>query len=57
MIQTIGDTRKPFIISQSILLEAYQRVQLNRGSVGVDGMSLDELKQIVENTSIDYGIG
>lgn len=44
----VGDTdminTKPFSVSQSIVLEAYQRVQQNRGSAGVDGMSLEEFK-------------
>lgn len=48
MGQTIGGTEmiktKPFSISQSIVLEAYQRVQQNRGSAGVDGISLEEFK-------------
>ncbi|HLR49748.1 MAG TPA: hypothetical protein VK076_04180 [Candidatus Sphingobacterium stercoripullorum] len=35
---------KPFNISQAIILEAYQRVQRNRGNAGVDGMSLEEFK-------------
>lgn len=35
---------KPFNISQAIILEAYQRVQRNRGNAGIDGMSLEEFK-------------
>ena len=35
---------EPFNISQAIILEAYQRVQRNRGNAGIDGMSLEEFK-------------
>lgn len=40
---------KPFSISRSIVLEAYQRVEQNRGSAGVDGLSLGEFKSESRN--------
>ena len=36
---------KPFDISKSIVLEAYQRVKANQGAAGVDGESIEQFEK------------
>lgn len=45
-INSVGGTKmiktKPFTISKDLVLQAYLRVKENRGSAGIDGLSLEE---------------
>ena len=40
---------KPFRISKYLVFNAYKRVHSNKGSGGVDGLSLDEYNKYLEN--------
>ena len=40
---------KPFSISKGVVWEAYKRVKANKGSAGVDDISIDEFDKDLKN--------
>lgn len=40
---------KPFSISKWLVWEAYREVKANKGTAGVDGVSLEEFEQDLKN--------
>jgi RNA-directed DNA polymerase len=43
------DTTKPFYISKQVVVEAYKRVKANKGSAGVDEVSMGEFEKDLRN--------
>ena len=40
---------KPFEISKAMVWEAYRRVKANKGSAGVDGVTIEQYEQDLKN--------
>lgn len=40
---------KPFVISKAMVWEAYRRVKANKGSAGVDGVTIEQYEQDLKN--------
>lgn len=47
---------KPFSISKRLVMAAYQKVRSNRGSAGVDEVSMNEFDQDTEIICTKFGI-
>lgn len=43
------DALKPYEISKTLVLEAYQRVKANRGAAGIDGQSIEAFEADLKN--------
>jgi len=43
------DKPKPYVISQALVYQAYERVKANRGGAGVDGQSLGRFEEDLDN--------
>ena len=43
------DNAKPFCIAKRDVWDAYKRVRANRGAAGVDGQSIEQFEEDVEN--------
>lgn len=44
-----GSARKPFAISKELVVEAYRRVEANRGAAGVDGCTIEDFEADLKN--------
>ena len=44
-----GPSNKPFEISKHVVWEAYRRVAANKGAAGVDGMSIADFEENLQN--------
>ena len=40
---------KPFDLSKAVVWEAYRRVKANKGSAGVDGVTIEQYEQDLKN--------
>ena len=43
------DKPKPYVISQDLVYQAYERVKANHGAAGVDGQSLGQFEEDLDN--------
>jgi RNA-directed DNA polymerase len=46
---------KPFVISKAMVWEAYRRVKANKGSAGVDGVTIEQYEQDLKNNLFKLG--